>query len=141
LGKYVLRHIKHLMSDLGHPHIFTAMLDLESQFNSFKYVQFTCTGLLIDPEDIDISAADCPTHDPPDPVPEPTTNEFGLFQGDFILYSQLMSHMTLDPGVRTSGTQYEAHHALSFDNPDPSTRVPETQTPAEARHERPRCEI
>jgi hypothetical protein len=31
------------------------------------------------------------------------------------LYSQLMSQMSLDPGVGTSGTQYDAPHASSYD--------------------------
>jgi hypothetical protein len=40
--------------------------------------------------------------------------------------------MTLDPGADTSGTQYEAPRASSYDTPGPSTPVPETQTPADA---------
>jgi hypothetical protein len=56
-------------------------------------------------------------------------------------YSQLMSQMTLDPGVGTSGTQYEAPCASLYDTPGPSTRVPETQASADARHKRPRHEI
>jgi hypothetical protein len=88
-------------------------------------------------KDIDISATDRPTHGPPDPAPEPTTDEFDLFQGDFISYSQLMSQMSLDLGARTFGTQYDAPHASLYDTPGLSTRVPETQPPADARHERP----
>jgi hypothetical protein len=42
-------------------------------------------------------------------------------------YSQLMSQMSLDPGVGTSGTQYDAPRASSYDTSGPSTRVPETQ--------------
>jgi hypothetical protein len=78
----------------------------------------------MDPEDIDISVDDRPISGPPDPTPEPTTDEFDLFQGDFISYSQLMSQMSLDPGVGTSGTQYDALRASSYDTPSPSTRVP-----------------
>jgi hypothetical protein len=72
---------------------------------------------------------------------EPMTDEFDLFQRDFTPYSQLMSQMTLDLGADTSGTQYEAPHASSYDTPSLSTRVPKTQAPADAKHERPRCEI
>jgi hypothetical protein len=78
---------------------------------------------------------------PPDPTPEPTTDEFKLFQGDFISYTQLMSQMTLNPGAGTSGTQYEATRASSYDTSGLSTRVPEMQLPADARHERSRREI
>jgi hypothetical protein len=60
----------------------------------------------MNPEDIDISADDRPMGGPPDPTPEPTTDEFDLFQGDFMSYSQLMSQMSLDLGAGTSGTQY-----------------------------------
>jgi hypothetical protein len=56
-------------------------------------------------------------------------------------YSQFMSQMSLDLGVGTSGTQYDASRASSYDTPGPSTRVPETQAPPDARHERPRREI
>jgi hypothetical protein len=56
-------------------------------------------------------------------------------------YSQLMSQMSLDPGVETSGTQYNAPPALSYDTPGPSTRVTEPHAPPDARHERPRREI
>jgi hypothetical protein len=42
-------------------------------------------------------------------------------------YSQLMSQMTLDPVVGTSGTQYGAS---SHDTPGLSTRVFETQAPS-----------
>jgi hypothetical protein len=56
-------------------------------------------------------------------------------------YFQLMSQMTLDLGAGTSGTQYKAPHASSYDTPGPSTRVPETQAPADARHERHRHKI
>jgi hypothetical protein len=69
------------------------------------------------------------------------TDEFDLFQEDFTLYSQLMSQMTLDPGVGTSGTQYEAPRMSSYDTPDSSTRVPETQAPTNAKYERPHREI
>jgi hypothetical protein len=34
-GKHELRQIKHLMGDLGHPHIFTAMLAFVSQYLKF----------------------------------------------------------------------------------------------------------
>jgi hypothetical protein len=50
-------------------------------------------------------------------------------------YSQLMSQMSLNPGVRTSGTQYDAPLASSYDTLGPSTRVTETQAPPNARHE------
>jgi hypothetical protein len=103
----------------------------------------------MDLEDIDISVADRPTHGPPDPASELTTDEFDLFQGDFISYSQLMSQMSLDPSVRTFGTQYDTPRALSYDiphvssydTPGPSTRVPDTQAPTDARHERSHREI
>jgi hypothetical protein len=42
-------------------------------------------------------------------------------------YSQLMSQMSLDPGAGTSGTQYDASRASSYDTPGPSTRVSQTQ--------------
>jgi hypothetical protein len=95
----------------------------------------------MDSEDIDISADDRSISGPPDPAPEPTTDEFDLFQGDSISYSQLMSQMSLDPGAGTSGTRYDALRASSYDTPGPSTRVPETQAPSDARHECPRREI
>jgi hypothetical protein len=79
----------------------------------------------MDPEDIDISAADSLTDGPPDPTPEPMTDDFNIFQEDFMSYSQLMGQMTLDPSVGTSCT--EAHHTLSYDALGPSTQVPETQ--------------
>jgi hypothetical protein len=78
----------------------------------------------MDPEDIDISAADSLTDGPPDPTPEPMTDDFNIFQEDFMSYSQLMGQMTLDPSVGTSCT--EAHHTLSYDALGPSTQVPET---------------
>jgi hypothetical protein len=56
-------------------------------------------------------------------------------------HSQLMSQMSLDPGAGTSDTQYDAPRASSYDTPGPSTRVPETQAPLDARHERPCREI
>jgi hypothetical protein len=62
----------------------------------------------MDPEDIDISADDRPMGGPPNSVPEPTTDEFDLFQKDFMSYSQLMRQMSLDPDAGTSGTQYDA---------------------------------
>jgi hypothetical protein len=34
-GKHELRHIKHLMGDLGYPYIFTAMLASASQYFNF----------------------------------------------------------------------------------------------------------
>jgi hypothetical protein len=34
-GKYELRQIKHLMGDLGHPHIFTVMLASAGQYLNF----------------------------------------------------------------------------------------------------------
>jgi hypothetical protein len=58
-----------------------------------------------------------------------------------MLYSQLMSQMSLDPGAGTSGTQYDAPRASSYDTSGSSTRVLETQAPPDARHERPRREI
>jgi hypothetical protein len=64
-----------------------------------------------------------------------------IFQGDFMSYSQLMSQMSLDPGAGTSDTQYDSPRASSYDTPGPPTRVPETQAPSDARHERPRREI
>jgi hypothetical protein len=39
-------------------------------------------------------------------------------------YSQLMSQMSLDPGVGTSGTQYDSSRVSSYDTPSPFTRVP-----------------
>jgi hypothetical protein len=56
-------------------------------------------------------------------------------------YSQLISQMSLDPGAGTSGTQYDAPRASLYDTPGLSTRVPETQTPPDTRHERHRREI
>jgi hypothetical protein len=69
------------------------------------------------------------------------TDDFDIFQGDVMLYSQLISQMTLNLSVGTSGTQYEAPRASSYDTSGPSTRVPETQAPAETRHEHSRHEI
>jgi hypothetical protein len=51
------------------------------------------------------------------------TDEFDLFQGDFISYSQLMSQMSLDPGDGTSGTQYDAPRTSPYDTHGPSTDV------------------
>jgi hypothetical protein len=56
-------------------------------------------------------------------------------------YSQLMSQMSLDLGAGIFGTQYDASRASSYNILGPSTRVPETQAPSYARHERPRREI
>jgi hypothetical protein len=95
----------------------------------------------MDPEDIDISADDRPISGTPNPRPEPTTDEFDFFQGDFMSYSQLMSQMSLDPGAGTFGTQYDALRASSYDTPSMSTRMPETQALPDARHKRPRREI
>jgi hypothetical protein len=80
----------------------------------------------MDSKDIDISAADRPTHDPPDPTSEPTTDELDLFQGDFMSYSELMGQMILDPGVGTISIQYEAPRASSYDTPGSSIRVHKT---------------
>jgi hypothetical protein len=77
--------------------------------------------VLMDSEDIDISVDDSSTDGPPVPMPEPMTDDFDIFQGDFISYSQLMSQMTLDPDAGTFGTQYEAPRALSYDTPGSST--------------------
>jgi hypothetical protein len=49
-------------------------------------------------------------------------DDFDIFQGDFISYSQLMSQITLDPSVSTSGTQYETPRASSYDT---LVRLPE----------------
>jgi hypothetical protein len=84
-------------------------------------VKFTCTDLPTNSEDIDISIADRPTHGPSNPASEPTTDEFDLFQGDFMSYSQLMSQMSLDPGIGTSGTQYDVPRTSSYDTSGPST--------------------
>jgi hypothetical protein len=92
----------------------------------------------MDPEDIDISTVEPPTDGLPDPAPEPMTDDFDLFHGEFTSYSQLMSKMTIDSGADISGTQYETPRASSYDTPGPSTRVPETQALADARLERPR---
>jgi hypothetical protein len=56
-------------------------------------------------------------------------------------YSHLMSQMSLESGAGTSGTQYDAPRASSYDTPGPSTQVLEMQAPPDARHERPRREI
>jgi hypothetical protein len=95
----------------------------------------------MDPEDIDFFADNRSISGPPDPALEPTTDEFDLFQGDFISYSQLMSQMSLDSCAGTSGTQYDAPPASSYDTPGPSTRVTEKQAPLDAIHEHPRREI
>jgi hypothetical protein len=55
-------------------------------------------------EDIDISPDDPPTDDPPNPTSEPMTGDFDIFQEDVMSYFHLMSQMTLDPNVGTSGT-------------------------------------
>jgi hypothetical protein len=55
--------------------------------------------------------------------------------------SQLISQMTLDPGARISGTQYETPCASSYDTPGPSTQVSETQALADVRHKHYRREI
>jgi hypothetical protein len=36
-GKHELCKIKHLMGDLGHPHIFTAILAYAGQYLKFKF--------------------------------------------------------------------------------------------------------
>jgi hypothetical protein len=95
----------------------------------------------MDPEDIDIFALNPLTDDLADSAPEVMTDNFDIFQGDFPLESDLMSQMTLDPSAGTSGTQYEAPCASSYDTFVPSTRVPETQVPADVRHELPHREI
>jgi hypothetical protein len=58
-----------------------------------------------------------------------------------MLYSLLMSLMSLDPGAGISGTQYDAPRASSYDTPGPSTRVPKMQASADVRHERAHREI
>jgi hypothetical protein len=63
------------------------------------------------------------------------------FHDDFMSYSQLMSQMTLDPSVGASSTQYEAPHTSPYDIPNSFTQVPETQAPADIRHECHRHEI
>jgi hypothetical protein len=49
--------------------------------------------------------------------------------------------MSLDSDAETFGTQYDVLCASSYDTHDIFTRVPETQAPPDARHERPRREI
>jgi hypothetical protein len=43
----------------------------------------THTGHLMNPEDIDISAADPLTDGPPNSVPKPKIDDFDIFQRDF----------------------------------------------------------
>jgi hypothetical protein len=98
-------------------------------------VSFTHIGFLTDPENIDISTADHPTHCPPDPTLEPMTDEFDLFQGDFISYTQRMSQMSIDPGDGTSSIQYDDPRVSSYDTHSPSTWVPEMEASTDIRHE------
>jgi hypothetical protein len=53
-------------------------------------------------------------------------------------YSQLMSQMSIDPSVSTSGTQYDPPRVSSYHTLGPSTQVPETQPDEVERHKRPR---
>jgi hypothetical protein len=62
-------------------------------------------------EDIDITADDPQTDDPPDSVREPMTDDYDIFQGDVMSYSQLMSQMSIDSSTDTSSTQYEPTRA------------------------------
>jgi hypothetical protein len=73
-------------------------------------------------EDIDVIAEDPPTDDPLGPVPKPTTDDYDIFQGDVMLYSQLMIQMSIDPCA-------SLYHISG-----PSTRVLETQPDDVERH-------
>jgi hypothetical protein len=84
------------------------------------------TSLHMNPEDIDVTADFSPTDGSPDMVPEPMTDDYNIFQRDIILYSQLMSQMTIDQSVGTSSIQYEPPRTLSSDTLAP---LPEFQRP------------
>jgi hypothetical protein len=56
-------------------------------------------------------------------------------------YSQIMSQMRINLTVGTSSIQYEAPRASSYDTPDSSTRVFDTQAPQVQRHNHSRREI
>jgi hypothetical protein len=45
--------------------------------------------------------------------------------------------MTIDPGVGTSGTQYEPPRVSLYHSPGPSTRAPKTQPHEVQRNEQP----
>jgi hypothetical protein len=64
--------------------------------------------------------------EPPNLEPERMTNDYDIFQGDVMLYSQLISQMSIDPSVDTSDTQYEPARTSSYHIPSPSTQVPKT---------------
>jgi hypothetical protein len=56
-------------------------------------------------------------------------------------YSQLMSHMSINPSVDTSGTQYKPPRVSSYRSLGPSTQVLKTQLDEVKRHEQPRRQI
>jgi hypothetical protein len=95
----------------------------------------------MNPKDIAITVDDPLMDGSPDPLPKPTTDDYDRFQGDMMLYSQLMSQMSIDPSVGTSGTKYEPLHASSYRTPRLSIQVPETQPDEVERHDRPHRQI
>jgi hypothetical protein len=92
-------------------------------------------------EDIDITTDNPSTDDLSDPTSKPTTDDFDIFQGYVISYSQLLSQIILDQSAGTTSTQYTTHRASSYDTSGPSTRVSETQALVDARYKLPRREI
>jgi hypothetical protein len=58
-----------------------------------------------------------------------------------MLYSELMSQMSIDSSANISSTQSEPPHASSYHTLDPSTQVLETQSDEVERHERPYRQI
>jgi hypothetical protein len=60
-------------------------------------------GLPTNYEDIDIFVDDPPNDCPPDPASEPMIDDFDIFQRNIMSYSQLMSQMTLNLSVGTTG--------------------------------------
>jgi hypothetical protein len=156
-NKHELRIYQNLMVDFGHEHIFTVMLASRGQFylirilvilnfSQFKFTFFSNnvniffyhTYLPTNSEDIDVTIDDPPTDGLPDPIPKPMTDDYDIFQGDIISYSQLMSQMSIDPSVGTFNTQYEPPCMSSYHIPDSSTRVSETQPDEVEKHERTR---
>jgi hypothetical protein len=76
--------------------------------------------------DIDVTIDDPLSDVPPDPIPEPSTDDYDIFQRVVMSYSQFMNQMSIDPSVGTSGTQYESYPASLYHTLGPSTRVSET---------------
>jgi hypothetical protein len=60
--------------------------------------------LISEQMDIDVIVDDPSMDGPSDSVPEPMTDDYDIFLENIISYSQLMSHMSINTSVGTSGT-------------------------------------